>query len=510
MENEHFFKALSYQRSPSNELKTHFNGLLRKEVHQSHTRILEVGEVCSKMWFIVKGFAIAYDSKKSKKVPYWSWNDQEVMVPMRSFFKRTPMNCCIEVMEKSTLLSISYRAISALIERFPDFNILLMDLVEDFQKAAEKHIPNTTDIESYEDYELLRNQNRFITRKETVQEQEIVVCDFVGAGGPSYVDGIGEGAAFNRPNSMTTDAFGNIFVVDNVNLKIRKVTPDGVVSTFAGSGALGYQDGPQTLAQFGYYCQIASDTQNNLYLTDPYNSCIRKISSLGIFSTLVGAPERSYSDGPITTAGIELNADADITVDSSNNIYFLDKNGVRKIGINGIVSTIVQNGPSIIIGPIKMASIPRPMHICADKHGNLYVSSFHQENVIIFKISTEGIVSVHAGAIGGDLGYKLGLASVARFRKTIGMAADKSDNIFILDQNHVITKITPDGFVRLVAGTQYKGSARAFVPGPASQAVLHDSIDIAIDPNGIIYVLEDQGSSIRKIAPYKVKSSLPF
>lgn len=333
-----------------------------------------------------------------------------------------------------------------------------------------------------------------------LEEQELIASAFVGAGGPSYQDGIGEAAAFNRPNSLTSDAAGNLFVSDVNNSRIRKVTPEGVVSTFAGDGNNGYLDGPGASAQFGYYCVVTSDAQSNLYLTDPQNSCIRKITPAGIVSTIAGAPNREFSDGPVETAGLELNQNADITVDASNNIYFVDRRGIRKLSAAGIVSTVVQNGSSIETGPVASASIPKPLNICADKNGNLYVSSYFQENVIIFKISTDGIVSIYAGAIGGDQGYKVGLSSVARFLRTNGMVADKSGNIFILDLNHVIRKITPDGFVRLVAGTQYTGSAQPFIPGPALQARFYDNIDIAIDPNGILYAMEDQGASIRKIA----------
>lgn len=501
MKYKRFFETLCQQRNPSHELEKHFHRLLKKEIYKSHTKILNKGEVCDKIWFIVKGSAIAYSSKKGKKSPFWFWNENEVMVPIQSFFKQSPINSYIEVRKKSTLVSISYDAVRILTERFPDFNLLLMDLIEKFQHATEKRISGLTGIEPYKRYELLGNESTFIARKEPVEEEEeMVVSAFVGVGAPSYKDGIGEAAAFNKPVSITTDTFGNIFVVDNVNLRIRKVTPEGVVSTFAGSGILGYLDGPAASAQFNYHGQITSDAQNNLYLTDPENSCIRKITPEGIFSTIAGAPGRSYSDGPITTAGIEIVPYADITVDAFHNIYFLDRNGVRKISNDGIVSTIVHNGSSNIIGSIKSASIPNPQNICTDRNGNIYVSSHSQSNTVIFKINTEGMVSVYAGVLGGDEGYQLGIAQTARFLTTRGMETDISDNIFILDNNHVITKITPDGFVKFVAGTQYTGSARPFIPGKASQAVFYDSTDIAVDSNGIIYILEYQGSSIRKIS----------
>lgn len=317
-------------------------------------------------------------------------------------------------------------------------------------------------------------------------EQEWMVSAFVGAGGPSYNDGIGEAAAFNRAYSMTTDANGNIFVADRLNLRIRKVSKDGVVTTFAGDGNEGFVNGPGATARFGYNNQITCDAQNNLYLTDPSNSCIRKITPDGVFSTF--------------TTDVQIENFADIAVDPSNNIYYIDKRGIGKVTPNGTASIIVQNGSSNIIGPIATASIPNPTSLCADNKGNVYVASYRSANVVIFKIA-DGIVSVAAGAFDADEGYQLGLGSIARLRTVKNMTADKSGNVYIVDNNHVVTKITPDGFVRLVAGANYAGiGVQPFVPGPAFEAVFGDICDVAVDPNGIIYALEDIGSnSIRKI-----------
>lgn len=169
MENERFFKALSGQRNPSHELKTHFNKLLKREVRRAHTRILDAGEVCHKMWFIIQGSAMAYVPKKGKKIPYWFWNENEVMVPVHSFFKQVPSDGYIELMEKSTLLSISYQGVRALIERFPDFNFLLMDLMEDFQYYTEKRMCSLTTIDPSERYELLLKESIFIAQKAPVE-----------------------------------------------------------------------------------------------------------------------------------------------------------------------------------------------------------------------------------------------------------------------------------------------------------------------------------------------------
>ncbi|MCX2451945.1 hypothetical protein OQX61_11795 [Pedobacter sp. PLR] len=335
-----------------------------------------------------------------------------------------------------------------------------------------------------------------------VVEQELMVSTFVGSGSFGFRDGIGEATGFKRPTSMVIDASGNIFVADKGNFRIRKVTPNGVVSTFVGDGIGGYLDGTGTAAKIGGGDNaITIDAQNNLYLADPANLCIRKITPAGVVSTLVGAPGRSNVDGPIATAGVKFISQADIAIDASNNIYFNDIKGIRKVSADGIVSTIVQVGPKTITGPIATAVIASPINLCTDKTGNIYVASLGLNDMLVIKISTDQMVSYYAGKINGSpISYSLGLAESAQFNGIRGMIADKSGNVLIVDQNHIVTKITPDGWVRLVAGIQYAESYRPFVPGPVFTTTFADNIDVAVDPNGIIYVLDCSLGSIRKIS----------
>ncbi|WP_316747224.1 Crp/Fnr family transcriptional regulator [Pedobacter gandavensis] len=169
MENERFFKALSRQRNPTHELKTQFNRMVKREVYRSHAMLMDEEAVCNKMWFIVKGSAMAYVVNNGKKVPYWFWNEGEIMVPIHSFFKQVPLGGYIQVMERCTMLSITYQAVRTLIEKFPDFNFLLMDLMEDSHHSAEQRICSLTAHEPCERYELLLKESTFIARKAPVE-----------------------------------------------------------------------------------------------------------------------------------------------------------------------------------------------------------------------------------------------------------------------------------------------------------------------------------------------------
>lgn len=336
-------------------------------------------------------------------------------------------------------------------------------------------------------------------------DQETTISAFVGGGTAIFFDGIGTKAGFVRPTSMVIDASGNIFVADG-NARIRKVTPKAEVTTFAG-GVIGSVDGTGTAAQFGNGNNpITIDAQNNLYVVDRNNSSIRKITPTGVVTTIAGAPGRAASDGPILTAGIGTDIQ-DVTIDNSNNIYFIDNSkGIRKVSADGIISTVLKLVPGIsTYGSIASATIAGPTSIAADNAGNIYVASRGTNQSVIVKIGIDGIVSQYAG---NSAGYNVNVGALpARFGQIINMTIDKAGNFYLADVvNNTFTLITSDGFVKAIAGIPYStGGPFPFIPGPVAKTSFPDVKDVAIDPSGIIYVMENSGSSIRKI----VTSDIP-
>lgn len=176
MENERFFNTLAGGNTGCNELRTSFYKLLERQVCSNHRIILNAGQICNRMWFIVQGFAMAYIDKEGKKIPYWFWNENEIMVPVNSFFKQLPADGFIELMEKSILLSISYKNIKQLTETFPEFNTQLLNLVEGLQYSAEKRIFTLTSISAEERYAHLMKESSFIIRKASVE----TIASYIG------------------------------------------------------------------------------------------------------------------------------------------------------------------------------------------------------------------------------------------------------------------------------------------------------------------------------------------
>jgi sugar lactone lactonase YvrE len=218
------------------------------------------------------------------------------------------------------------------------------------------------------------------------------VSTLAGNGTSGAADGTGSDAEFTQPRSVAVDATGNVFVCDYNNEDIRKITPAGVVTTVAGQGYAGYQDGQGTSAAFDAPTGIVVDPSGNLFITDLSNGRIRKITSSGLVSTFAGSGGDGYLDGTGTAA--EFNLPKGIAIDASGNLYITDSgsNRVRKITPAGVVTTVAGDGnDGETDGPAAKAEFYDPGDIVVDNSGNLYIADV--ANNSIRKITSAGIVS---------------------------------------------------------------------------------------------------------------------
>jgi sugar lactone lactonase YvrE len=264
----------------------------------------------------------------------------------------------------------------------------------------------------------------------------------IGFGG--YADGAGNQAQFRLPNSVAVDPAGNVYVADTANNIIRKITPDGFVSTLAGSvGHPGNQDGTGSNAQFRNPWGVAVTDQGNVFVADMSNNTIRKISPTGVVSTLAGQAGVSGSrDG--MGADAQFNNPFALAVDPEDNIYVSDSanNTIRKITPNGAVSTLAglpgQAGSTD--GNGTTARFWNPQGLVTDDHGNIYVAD--TGNNIVRKITPTGIVTTLAGPAGIN-GIPGEVGAVARFNNPSGVAIDRVGNVYVADtNNHAVRKMS--------------------------------------------------------------------
>ena len=180
------------------------------------------------------------------------------------------------------------------------------------------------------------------------EDKTIIVCPIVG-GAQGSKDGAGNSAQFEFPYGITIDAAGNLYVADTWNHRIRKVTSVGEVSTIAGSGQ-GFSNGQGTTAQFDTPVSITIDAAGNLYVADTWNHRIRKITPNGGVSTLAGSGQPGFVDGRGSAA--RFYRPSGITIDATGNLYVADTNNhsIRKVTPEGVVSTLAGGGEGFADG----------------------------------------------------------------------------------------------------------------------------------------------------------------
>lgn len=269
--------------------------------------------------------------------------------------------------------------------------------------------------------------------------------DFAGDGGPATE------ARIDCPTGVVYDDAGNLFMADSVNNRVRMIDTDGVITTVAGSGFTGLDNGgytgdggPATLAELEFPVGIALDGLGRLYIADKGNDVIRRVDSDGVTSTIAGTGHGSFSgDG----------------------------------------------------GPATEAELHSPWYLVFDPDGNLYFTD--KDNARIRMIDTHGIISTIAG--GGTLGAEAGNvpALKAAFAEPYGLAIDAQGRLFVSDDLDNMIRMIDGGAISTVAGTGEAGSSGE--GGPAIQAQLDSPFDLFVTPNGDLYVADGGNSCVRVI-----------
>ena len=315
-----------------------------------------------------------------------------------------------------------------------------------------------------------------------------VVSTFAGSI-EGFANGTGTAAQFRFPTGIAVDGLGSMYVADYENHKIRKISPTGVVSTFAGS-IQGFADGISTVARFNSPYGVAIDPIGNLYVADSENHKIRKISPTGVVSTFAGSTQ-GFLNGSALAA--QFNNPTDVAVDALGNVYVADSNNhkIRKITQGGFVDTLAGSLISGFADGVGInAQFNSPNGVTVDSRGNVYVAD--SENHKIRKISPTGVVTTFAGSSNG---FANGSGTAAEFSYPIGVKINAEDDVYVADhENHKIRKISPTGVVTTLAG-----STQGFADGAATIAQFDFPIGVALDALGDIYIVDLENHKIRKV-----------
>jgi len=280
--------------------------------------------------------------------------------------------------------------------------------------------------------------------------------------------------SFYTPTGVAVDAAGNLFVADYGNNLIRKITPAGVVSTFAGSGTQGSINAKGLLASFNLPKGIAVDASGNVYVADAGNDLIRKIMADGTVSTLAGADSSFF-------------APAGVAVDAVGNVYVADAG-------NGLIRMVTAAGKvSALPGPAG-GLFQNPTGVAVTHTGNIFIANFLDNT--IYKIDALDSASVFAGS--GSQGADNGTGASASFYYPNSVAVGPGDTLYVADGvNNLIRKISPAGVVSTLAGSGLAGA----VDSTGVNASFDGPSGLAVDAAGNVYVADSNNNLIRKITP---------
>ncbi len=333
-------------------------------------------------------------------------------------------------------------------------------------------------------------------RKVTPEGVVTTLAGSAGLGGSA--DGTNSTARFFVPNGVAVDSAGNVYVADTGNNKIRKVTRDGVVTTLAGSaGPGGSADGTNSTARFASPEGIAVDSAGDLYVADSGNQTIRKVTSAGVVTTLAGSALQSGSaDG--TNSAARFNFPIAVSVDTQGTLYVADNNNgtIRQVTSDGTVTTLAGSAgqAGTVDGAGSAARFIAPRSVALDSAGTLYVADYNANT--IRKVTIAGAVTTLAGSA-AQYGSTDGTNSTARFWAPYGMAVDSAGSVYVADsRKSTIRKATSAGVVTTLAGSAgVSGSA----DGTGSAARFNSPAGLAVGTNGVLYEVDSGNNILRTI-----------
>lgn len=338
----------------------------------------------------------------------------------------------------------------------------------------------------------------------TTTSAQNYITTYAGTGSTGFVNGDTSIAQFNRPFGICIDQEGNLYIADAYNHCIRKIGIDGIVSTYAGTGQAGYLDGVATEAKFNQPINICLDDEGNMYVSDFINQRIRKISSEMEVTTIAGTGIAGYQEGLAMDA--QFNYPRGICLDDTGNIYIGDSwnHRIRKISTEGIVNTWAGGGSIIGVQSVgdyiddsdTSARFYTPCELSIDQYNNIFVADAYNHRIRKINAAREVSTIAGSGGFGPDGGgFQNGPGDQAQFDTPTALQVILDGSVFVGDgANNVLRQISTNNMVTTFAGSGESG----FEDGPDTLAQFNFPRGNVMDYNlNRIYIVDYNNHAVR-------------
>ena len=310
---------------------------------------------------------------------------------------------------------------------------------------------------------------------------------FGGDGGPATA------ASLNGPLGLAFDNSGNLYCADSRNYRVRKIAPDGTITTVAGNGASGYSGdgGAATNATLNFPDGLATDMGGNLYIADYNNAVVRRVDASGMITTVAGSFAlgwTGYHGDHIPATAASLNGPCDVAVDGAGNMFISDQYNqrIRKVDSAGIITTFANDTTAPGLSPIAVKVAPG---------GDVFVSDNHLN--VVWRFDTAGGINVVAGNESNGFSGDGGSAVLAEMYDPYGLAINASGTVWVADGgNNRIRAFTIGGSIETIAGGSTAGWGNG---GSAATCEVNGPEAVAVDAAGNIYIADAGNSCIRRI-----------
>jgi sugar lactone lactonase YvrE len=311
-------------------------------------------------------------------------------------------------------------------------------------------------------------------------------------------------AQLYSPSNLTLDKQGNLYVCDKSNARIRKLTPayNGTISTVAGNGTVGYSgDGFEAVYAEISGLDVAIDLKGNLFISDGSYHRVRKVSPSGIITTYAGTGVAGYNGDGIAATTAMLNVPIGVAVDDTGNLFIAERDNyrIRKVDTFGIITTVAGNGIPGYSPDGSIADTSRlnyPLCLRTDKNGTLFFS----DNARLRKLEEDGTITTIAGT--GTFGFSGdGSMATAANIDLVALSIDTFGNCYIADPGTKrIRKIGTDGIITTIAGTGVSGYSGDW--GDPLLAKLGSPGGLAVAPIGDVFIGDVQNNRVRMITTH--------